>query len=102
MVYLDVDYAAEKQRAKLERRKPLPQHQFAKYPHTASGTLIRNLPTEVAKANYKNFMGLALCALAYHLGLSYTDKSGKKMNSSEMISVITDHWEGKEGKINYF
>lgn len=102
MVYLDVDYAAEKERAKLERRKPLPQHQFARFPHTASGTLIRNLPTAVAKANYKDFTKYALCALAFQLGVSYTDKGGKKMKQSALISVISDHYAGKVGKINYF
>ena len=102
MKYLDDDYAAEKQRAKLAGEKPLSKHQFARFPHKASGTLIRQLPTEVAKANYKDFNNIALCAYAYHLGVSYTDKGGTKMTSSGIISVVTDHFAGKEGKIIYF
>jgi len=102
MVYLNDDYAAEKERARLAGEKPISKQQFARWPHTASGTLIRQLPTEVAKANYKNFQLIALSAYAFHLGVAYQHKSGKKMNSSEMISVITDHLEGKEGKIIIF
>jgi hypothetical protein len=78
MVYLNDDYAAEKLRAISAGEKPLPKHQFARFPHRASGTLIRLLSTEVAKANYKDFNLIALCAYAYHLGVSYNDEGGKK------------------------